>query len=61
MSGPKSHTVADDDAHTVLCECGWMSQGWPTQKAAKLRKAEHDKEHETGEPAPELADSEASK
>jgi hypothetical protein len=38
-------------------ECGWVSYGWDTKKGAAERGAQHQAEHETGEPIPELADS----
>lgn len=45
------------DYHCKVCE--FVSSGWPTKKAAATRGAEHMAEHETGDPAPELADSKA--
>ena len=43
-----------------LIPCGFVSRGWPTQEAADATGAAHEKEHETGEPMPELADRKAS-
>lgn len=44
--------------HDYTCpDCGFTSTGWPTKKAAAERGKQHQTEHETGEPAPELADS----
>lgn len=41
-----------------VCEdCGFVSSGWPTKKAASERGEQHAAEHESGEPMPELAES----
>ena len=37
--------------------CGFVSRGWPTKKAAAERGAQHQAEHDSGEPMPELAES----
>lgn len=37
------------------CTCGFSSKGWPTKKLATERMEDHVAEHETGEPAQELA------
>jgi hypothetical protein len=38
--------------------CGFTSTGWPTKKAADSRGKQHQTEHETGDPMPELAENE---
>lgn len=37
-------------------ECGFTSTGWDTKKASTARGKQHQAEHESGEPMPELAD-----
>ena len=41
-------------ADYVCPDCGFESVGWPTKAAAKRRGEQHQAEHETGAPAPEL-------
>lgn len=46
-------------SHDFVCEfprCGFASTGWPSAAAAAARGAQHESEHKTGEPMPELAD-----
>lgn len=41
--------------HDYECPtCPFVSQGWPTKKAATERGKQHQAEHETGIPMPEL-------
>lgn len=35
-------------------DCDFVSRGWPTKKAATERGQQHQAEHETGVPMPEL-------
>lgn len=51
------HRIGRDDQPVGRPE--WTSTGWPTKAAAEARAAEHGAEHESGTPAPELADSAA--
>lgn len=37
--------------------CGFTSTGWPTEAAALERQQQHEDEHDTGSPMPELVDS----
>ncbi len=39
--------------YDFACQCGFLSEGWPTRKLAKERGDQHLAEHETGEPPPE--------
>lgn len=48
--------MGKQDTHDFECECGFVSAGWPTKKAAEARGKQHAAEHETGEPMPELVD-----
>lgn len=42
---------------TYSCpRCPFQSIGWPTAAVAAARGAQHDAEHESGQPMPELAD-----
>lgn len=36
--------------------CGFKSTGWATEELATLRGRQHQHEHETGEPMPELSE-----
>lgn len=42
--------------YDFACECGFLSEGWPTKKLATARRDQHLAEHETGRPAPSKAD-----
>lgn len=47
--------------HDYECpDCEFVSTGWPTKKAAGERGQQHQAEHETGEPMPELNQTEES-
>lgn len=43
-------------ADYVCPDCGFASTDWPTKKLANDRGKQHQTEHETGKPMPELAD-----
>lgn len=44
--------------HDFFCEaCGFESTGWPTKASRDERGKQHQAEHETGAPMPELAES----
>jgi hypothetical protein len=43
-------------ASSAAAPCGFVSSGHPTEDSAKLRGAQHEKEHATGEPMPEMID-----
>ena len=48
-----------DETHVYQCPdpgCGFTSEGWPTKKARDARGRQHQAEHDTGEPMPELID-----
>jgi hypothetical protein len=38
--------------YDLYCECGFLSEGWPTKKLAEARCDQHLEEHRTGKPAP---------
>lgn len=40
-----------------VAPCGFASRGWSTYEARNERAAQHQAEHATGEPMPELVDS----
>ena len=42
------------DFNCEVPNCGFQSEGWPTQELADLRGSEHMQEHEDGEPMREL-------
>ncbi len=42
--------------YDLACECGFLSEGWPTKKLATERRDQHVIEHDTGEPAPPKAE-----
>lgn len=42
---------------TYTCpRCGWTSRGWGSEELAAKRGQQHQEEHETLEPMPELAE-----
>lgn len=48
--------VDDQTYYDLACECGFLSEGWPTKKLATARRDQHVAEHETGDPAPPKAE-----
>jgi hypothetical protein len=42
--------------HTAVCECGWVSFGWPTKKQATERHDAHAQEHKNAPKIRELLD-----
>jgi hypothetical protein len=51
--------VASEEGYGFECPrpgCGFRSDGWRLKKHSVARAKQHDEEHETGEPMPELAD-----
>lgn len=52
----RAKVVGSDTGHDVECDCEWKSTGWPSKKQAQERARQHDEEHETQQPMPELKD-----
>jgi hypothetical protein len=46
----------DDGAYDAQCACGFTSSGWELKKNAQARIDQHDLEHQSGLPMPELHD-----
>lgn len=46
----------DGETYRFTCPCGFESTGWTVKADAAARELQHDLEHETGQPMPELAD-----
>lgn len=46
----------DVSVYTFECACGFTSSGWVSERLAVARGVEHVAEHDSGEPAPELAE-----
>lgn len=41
--------TGNEDSYSGLCECGFMTNGWPTDEIAAARITEHKREHKTGQ------------
>jgi len=50
MSGAmKAAQIETDKGYAGVCECGYVTDGWPTVKLAAERVGQHTVEHETGQ------------
>jgi hypothetical protein len=51
--------VHEDNTCTGVCQCGYITTGWPTEQQAQIRIDSHSNEHDTGEEMPDKAEVEA--